>query len=98
MQRFQAESVWQRLQNQPELRRQLTECFSKLIFKLVQVNCSNDMRIQTAQLLHQFVRELPDRKLELSTVMEILTFQQAGDEQAPVRNWAWRSARCPSNW
>jgi hypothetical protein len=45
------------------------------------------MRIQTAQLLHQFVRELPDRKLELSTVMEILTFQQAGDEQAPVRNW-----------
>jgi hypothetical protein len=44
------------------------------------------MRIQTAQLLYQFVRELPDRKLELSTVMEILTFQ-AGDEQAPVRNW-----------
>jgi|LakMenEpi03Aug12_release.lakeMendotaPanAssembly.Ray.scaffolds.fasta_scaffold42451_7 hypothetical protein len=45
------------------------------------------MRIKTAQLLYQFVRELPDRKLELSTVMEILTFQQAGDEQAPVCNW-----------
>ena len=47
------------------------------------------MRIQTAQLLYQFVRELPDRKLELSTVMEILTFQ-AGDEQAPVRNWVYK--------
>ncbi|EFX62296.1 hypothetical protein DAPPUDRAFT_119461 [Daphnia pulex] len=55
-------------------------------------NWSNDMRIQTAQLLYQFVREIPDRKLELSTVMEILTFQ-SGDEQAAVRNWAWRSAR-----
>ena len=47
------------------------------------------MRIQTAQLLYQFVRELPDRKLELPTVMEILTFQ-AGDEQAPVRNWVYK--------
>nr|CAH0100992.1 unnamed protein product [Daphnia galeata] len=50
------------------------------------------MRIQTAQLLHQFIRELTARKLKLSTVMEILTFQ-SGDEKAPVRNWAWRSAR-----
>ena len=69
----------------------MTECFSKLILKLLQdaENWSNDMRIQTAQLLYQFVRELPDRKLELSTVMEILTFQ-AGDEQAPVRNWVYK--------
>jgi hypothetical protein len=61
---------------------------SKLISKLLQdaEDWNNDMRIQTAQLIYQFLHEIPDRKTELATVMEILTFQ-SGDQEAPVRNW-----------
>ncbi|XP_057380977.1 uncharacterized protein LOC130703562 [Daphnia carinata] len=89
-----AERMWGTLTNQPEFHRRFEKCFSKLISKLLAdtENWNNDLRIQSAQLIYQFVREIPDRKLELSTIMEILIFQ-SGDDQASVRNWACKSAR-----
>ncbi|KAI9550138.1 hypothetical protein GHT06_006412 [Daphnia sinensis] len=89
-----AERIWQVLTNQPEFQRRFAKCFSKLVPKLLAdtENWNNDLRIQSAQLIYQFVREIPDRKLELPTIMEILVFQ-SGDDQAPVRNWACKAAR-----
>ncbi|XP_057370064.1 uncharacterized protein LOC130690853 [Daphnia carinata] len=89
-----AERIWEAIKIQPQFHLRLKKCFSKLISKLLAdtENWNNDFRIQSAQLIYQFVREIPDRKLELSTIMEILIFQ-SGDDQASVRNWACKSAR-----
>ena len=69
--------------------------FKKLIPKLLQdtEDWNNDMRIQTAQLVYQFLHEIPDRSTELPTVMEILIFQ-AGDDQAAVRTWVRFQVKC----
>ncbi|XP_059353137.1 uncharacterized protein LOC130701361 [Daphnia carinata] len=86
-----AESICEALTNQPEFHRRFAKCFSKLISKLLAdtENWNNDLRIQSAQLIYQFVREVPDRKFELCTIMEILTFHSSRN-QAPFRNWVTR--------
>ena len=62
--------------------------FKKLVPDLLKSaeEWSNDVRIQTAQLLFCFLQELSDKRIEFDTVMEIIVFQ-AGDEEASVQNW-----------
>lgn len=70
----------------------LKDSLKKHISKLL-ADCedwNNDVRCQTAQLVYQFILELPDRQTELSTLMEILVFQ-VGDELANVRQWVCQS-------
>ena len=64
------------------------KCFNKLLPKLLldAEDWNNDIRVQTSQLIYQFLHQLPIRKTDLSAVMEIVAFQ-AGDQEAPVRNW-----------
>ena len=47
---------------------------------------NNNIRIQSAQLIYQFLLEIGSVKGELIHVMEIL-LHQFGDEEAQVRNW-----------
>ena len=43
------------------------------------------VKIQTAQLINQFLLEIPDRKTELAAVMEMFTFQ-SGNPESSLRN------------
>ena len=62
--------------------------FSNLIPKLIldAEDWNNEIRIQSAQLLYQFLSEIGSGNHEITHVMEIL-LHQFGDEDARIRNW-----------
>jgi len=49
-------------------------------------NWNNDIRIQNAQVLYQFLKEIACVKHEIINIMEVL-LHQYGDEEAQIRNW-----------
>ena len=62
--------------------------FSLLIpkLRLDAEDWNNEIRIQSAQLLYQFLMGIGSGNHEIIHVMEIL-FHQFGDEEARIRNW-----------
>lgn len=66
----------------------LNKCFTKLLPDILKgaEDWDDAIRSQTAQLLFRFLQQVPDKTSSLSTVMEILVFQE-GDQVPVIRLW-----------